>query len=236
MLAKPFLKDQSLMITKKSLENMFIESTLVSEKQIEAGLTLITYAQIWIGVNTANVSDLLINKSVEYLLQKFPEITFQDIRNGFEDDSIEKIPFVQLTIEELVGPVKRFMTKKNVVLNEMKQIEKEMEKEKQNEQLEKEFKEFAKQKYLKALETGIIDLDVNECNAIVENQKHLFIEEELAKLRPIMIEKANYESKRLKVEAENDPMKLLIIPSLKRLSGMYFIHYCLEQRKNFVEM
>lgn len=215
---------------------MFIESNLVSEHKAKGEQALLTYARLWIGVSSANVSDLLLTKSVEYLLSKYPLLTFQDIRNGFEDDSIEKIPFVQLTIEELVGPVKRFMTKKNVVLNEMKQIEKEMEKEKQNEQLEKEFKEFAKQKYLNCLKTGVIDMDVNECNAIVENQKHLFIEEQLAELRPMMVEKAKAEERRLKIEAQDDPMKLLIIPSTKRLSGMYFIHYCLEQRKNFVEM
>lgn len=236
MLAKPFLKDQSLMITKKSLENMFVESTLVSEKQIEAGLTLITYAQIWIGVNTANVSDLLINKSVEYLLQKFPELTFQDIRNAFEENNTEKVPFTQLTIEELVTPVKKYMSKKRLVIEEIKKIEMEEIKKQNSINEELKFKEHSKQKYLNCLKTGVIDMDVNECNAIVENQKHLFIEEQLAELRPKMVALAQAEERRLKMEAQDDPMKLLIIPSLKRLSGMFFIHHCLQQRKNYIEM
>jgi hypothetical protein len=215
---------------------MFIESTLVSEKQIEAGLTLITYAQMWIGVNPQNINDLLIQKAVEYLVLKFPELTFQDIRNGFEENNTEKIPFVQLTIEELVAPVKKYMSKKRLVIEELKNIEKEEMENKVNIQKEIEFKEHSKQKYLNCLKTGIIDMDVNECNAIVGNMKEAYIEEQLAELRPKMIALAQDEERRLKIESQDDPMKLLIIPSLKRLSGMYFIHHCLQQRKNYIEM
>lgn len=236
MLAKPFLNELSLTITKKSLENMFVESALVSTMIPEAKKTLIAYAQMWIGVNPANVNDMLLTKSVEHLISKYPELTFSDVRNGFEENNTEKIPFVQLTIEELVAPVKKYMSKKRLVIEEIKKIEME-EIEKQNSINEElKFKEHSKQKYLNCLKTGIIDMDVNECNAIVENQKHLFIEEQLAELRPKMFALAQAEERRLKMEAQDDPMKLLIIPSLKRLSGKHFIYYCIENRKNYIEM
>jgi hypothetical protein len=215
---------------------MFIESTLVSEKQIEAGLTLITYAQMWIGVNPQNINDLLIQKAVEYLVLKFPELTFQDIRNGFEENNTEKIPFVQLTIEELVAPVKKYMSKKRLVIEELKNIEKEEMENQINIQKEIEFKEHSKQKYLNCLKTGVIDMDVNECNAIVLNMKESYIEEQLAELRPLMLQKAQAEYNTLLLEAKDNPMEVVLIPSIKRLSGKHFIHHCLQQRKNYIEM
>jgi hypothetical protein len=225
-----------LTITKKSLESMFVESTLVSEKQIEAGLTLITYAQMWIGVNPQNINDLLIQKAVEYLVLKFPELTFQDIRNGFEENNTEKIPFVQLTIEELVAPVKKYMSKKRLVIEELKNIEKEEMENQLNIQKEIEFKEHSKQKYLNCLKTGVIDMDVNECNAIVLNMKESYIEEQLAELRPLMLQKAQAEYNTLLLEAKDNPMEVVLIPSIKRLSGKHFIIHCLQQRKNYIEM
>jgi hypothetical protein len=236
LLAKPFLNGQALMITKKSLESMFIESTLVSEKQIEAGLTLITYAQMWIGVNPQNINDLLIQKAVEYLVSKYPELTFSDVRNGFEENNTEKIPFVQLTIEELVAPVKKYMSKKRLVIEELKNIEKEEMESQVNIQKEIEFKEHSKQKYLNCLKTGVIDMDVNECNAIIGNMKEAYIEEQLAELRPLMIQKAQAEYNTLLIEAKDKPMEVVLIPSIKRLSGKHFIHHCLQQRKNYIEM
>ncbi len=215
---------------------MFVESTLVSEKQIEAGLTLITYAQMWIGVNPQNINDLLIQKAVEYLVLKFPELTFQDIRNGFEENNTEKIPFVQLTIEELVAPVKKYMSKKRLVIEELKNIEKEEMENQLNIQKEIEFKEHSKQKYLNCLKTGVIDMDVNECNAIVLNMKESYIEEQLAELRPLMLQKAQAEYNTLLLEAKDNPMEVVLIPSIKRLSGKHFIIHCLQQRKNYIEM
>jgi hypothetical protein len=215
---------------------MFVESALVSTMIPEAKKTLIAYAQMWIGVNPANVNDMLLTKSVEHLISKYPELTFSDVRNGFEENNTEKIPFVQLTIEELVAPVKKYMSKKRLVIEEIKNIEKEEMENQVNIQKEIEFKEHSKQKYLNCLKTGIIDMDVNECNAIVGNMKEAYIEEQLAELRPKMIALAQAEERRLKIESQDDPMKLLIIPSIKRLSGMYFIHHCLQQRKNYIEM
>lgn len=215
---------------------MFIESTLVSEKQIEAGLTLITYAQMWIGVNPQNINDLLIQKAVEYLVSKYPELTFSDIRNGFEENNTEKIPFVQLTIEELVAPVKKYMSKKRLVIEELKNIEKEEKENQVNIQKEIEFKEHSKQKYLNCLKTGVIDMDVNECNAIVGNMKESYIEEQLAELRPLMLQKAQAEYNTLLLEAKDNPMEVVLIPSIKRLSGKHFIIHCLQQRKNYIEM
>ena len=215
---------------------MFVESTLVSEKQIEAGLTLITYAQMWIGVNPQNINDLLIQKAVEYLVLKFPELTFQDIRNGFEENNTEKIPFVQLTIEELVAPVKKYMSKKRLVIEELKNIEKEEMEKQKTIQEELKFKEHSKQKYLNCLKTGIIDIDVNECNSILENLKCLFIEEQLAELRPIIMQKANAEHNTLTLEAKDNPMALILIPTVRRLAGKHFVIHCLQQRKNYIEI
>ena len=236
MLAKPFLNELSSTITKKSLESMFVESTLVSQRVADAEKTLITYAQMWIGVNPQNINDLLIQKAVEYLVLKFPELTFQDIRNGFEENNTEKIPFVQLTIEELVAPVKKYMSKKRLVIEELKNIEKEEMENQLNIQKEIEFKEHSKQKYLNCLRTGIIDMDVNECNAIVLNMKESYIEEQLAELRPLMLQKAQAEYNTLLLEAKDNPMEVILIPSIKRLSGKHFIIHCLQQRKNYIEM
>jgi len=236
MLAKPFLNELSSTITKKSLESMFVESTLVSQRVADAEKTLITYAQMWIGVNPTSISELFISKSVEYLVLKFPELTFQDIRNGFEENNTEKIPFVQLTIEELVAPVKKYMSKKRLVIEELKNIEKEEMENQVNIQKEIEFKEHSKQKYLNCLKTGVIDMDVNECNAIIGNMKEAYIEEQLAELRPLMIQKAQADYNTLLIEAKDNPMEVVLIPSIKRLSGKHFIHHCLQQRKNYIEM
>jgi hypothetical protein len=236
MLAKPFLNELSSTITKKSLESMFVESTLVSQRVADAEKTLITYAQMWIGVNPTSISELFISKSVEYLVLKFPELTFQDIRNGFEENNTEKIPFVQLTIEELVAPVKKYMSKKRLVIEELKNIEKEEMENQINIQKEIEFKEHSKQKYLNCLRTGVIDMDVNECNAIVLNMKESYIEEQLAELRPLMLQKAQAEYNTLLLEAKDNPMEVVLIPSIKRLSGKHFIIHCLQQRKNYIEM
>jgi oligoribonuclease (3'-5' exoribonuclease) len=236
MLAKPFLNELSSTITKKSLESMFVESTLVSQRVADAEKTLITYAQMWIGVNPTSISELFISKSVEYLVLKFPELTFQDIRNGFEENNTEKIPFVQLTIEELVAPVKKYMSKKRLVIEEIKKIEIEEMENQLNIQKEIEFKEHSKQKYLNCLRTGVIDMDVNECNAIVLNMKESYIEEQLAELRPLMLQKAQTEYNTLLLEAKDNPMEVVLIPSIKRLSGKHFIIHCLQQRKNYIEM
>jgi hypothetical protein len=215
---------------------MFVESTLVSQRVADAEKTLITYAQMWIGVNPTSISELFISKSVEYLVLKFPELTFQDIRNGFEENNTEKIPFVQLTIEELVAPVKKYMSKKRLVIEELKNIEKEEMENQINIQKEIEFKEHSKQKYLNCLRTGVIDMDVNECNAIVLNMKESYIEEQLAELRPLMLQKAQAEYNTLLLEAKDNPMEVVLIPSIKRLSGKHFIIHCLQQRKNYIEM
>ena len=236
MLAKPFLNELSSTITKKSLESMFIESTLVSQRVADAEKTLITYAQMWIGVNPTSISELFISKAVEYLVLKFPQLTFQDIRNGFEENNTEKIPFVQLTIEELVAPVKKYMGKKRLVIEEIKKIEIEEMENQLNIQKEIEFKEHSKQKYLNCLRTGVIDMDVNECNAIVLNMKESYIEEQLAELRPLMLQKAQAEYNTLLLEAKDNPMEVILIPSIKRLSGKHFIIHCLQQRKNYIEM
>jgi len=236
MLAKPFLNELSSTITKKSLENMFVESALVSTMIPEAKKTLVAYAQMWIGVNPANVNDMILTKSVEHLISKYPELTFSDIRNGFEENNTEKIPFVQLTIEELVAPVKKYMSKKRLVIEELKNIEKEEMENQLNIQKEIEFKEHSKQKYLNCLRTGIIDMDVNECNAIVLNMKESYIEEQLAELRPLMLQKAQAEYNTLLLEAKDNPMEVILIPSIKRLSGKHFIIHCLQQRKNYIEM
>jgi len=224
------------MITKKSLENMFSNSTLVSEKISEAGKTLIVYAELWIGIKAENVSVVLISESIKYLVSKYPELTFQDIRSSFEENNTEKIPFVQLTIEELVAPVKKYMSKKRLVIEELKNIEKEEMENQINIQKEIEFKEHSKQKYLNCLKTGVIDMDVNECNAIVLNMKESYIEEQLAELRPLMLQKAQAEYNTLLLEAKDNPMEVVLIPSIKRLSGKHFIIHCLQQRKNYIEM
>jgi len=215
---------------------MFVESTLVSQRFADAEKTLITYAQMWIGVNPTSISEFFISKSVEYLISKYPELTFQDIRNSFEESSTEKIPFVQLTIEELVAPVKKYMSKKRLVIEELKNIEKEEMENQLNIQKEIEFKEHSKQKYLNCLKTGVIDMDVNECNAIVLNMKESYIEEQLAELRPLMLQKAQAEYNTLLLEAKDNPMEVVLIPSIKRLSGKHFIIHCLQQRKNYIEM
>jgi hypothetical protein len=215
---------------------MFSKSTLVSEKISEAGKTLIVYAELWIGIKAENVSVVLISESIKYLVSKYPELTFQDIRSSFEENNTEKIPFVQLTIEELVAPVKKYMSKKRLVIEELKNIEKEEMENQVNIQKEIEFKEHSKQKYLNCLKTGMIDMDVNECNAIIGNMKEAYIEEQLAELRPLMIQKAQAEYNTLLIEAKDNPMEVVLIPSIKRLSGKHFIHHCLQQRKNYIEM
>lgn len=215
---------------------MFSNSTLVSEKISEAGKTLIVYAELWIGIKAENVSVVLISESIKYLVSKYPELTFQDIRSSFEENNTEKIPFVQLTIEELVAPVKKYMSKKRLVIEELKNIEKEEMENQINIQKEIEFKEHSKQKYLNCLKTGVIDMDVNECNAIVLNMKESYIEEQLAELRPLMLQKAQAEYNTLLLEAKDNPMEVVLIPSIKRLSGKHFIIHCLQQRKNYIEM
>ena len=77
------------------------------------------------GMATNSINQDLINVAFNTLLQRFPSITIQDVKNAFNGAEIDKKAYVSLTRDELLLPIKNYWTKKIRLLSKINEIERE---------------------------------------------------------------------------------------------------------------
>ena len=182
------------------------------------------------GVRSDNLSDELFQLALLVLPNRFPGITIQDIRNAYFENVITKKEFVSLTRDELLQPIADYWTKKQNLLQQIKLIEMENEKEQNEKQKEIDFYNQARELYKESLKGGEWLGDMFQARVIARGFWDAFYLDEREGLKMIATDEVN----ELKIKSSLDPMILVYDP--KFYLAHEVIKYSVRQNKKFIEL
>ena len=108
-------KDVELIITAKG--NKITDNI----EQLAVSITQII--NVYFGVNYDNISRELVGEVTANLINRFKDLTFDDLRNSFTRKSIQKIKGVGMTVGEFIDPIEEFYKVKQSVTAHVKEAE-----------------------------------------------------------------------------------------------------------------
>jgi len=182
------------------------------------------------GIRPENVNTELFQLVLMVLPQRFPGITIQDIRNAYFENVITKKEFVSLTRDELLFPVSTYWTRKQNLLQQIKLIEMENEKQQQEKQKEIDFYNEARDIYKESLKAGEWLGDMFQARVIARGFWDALYLNEREGLKMIATDEVN----ELKIKSSLDPMILVYDP--KFYLAHEVIKYSVRKKKKFIEL
>lgn len=217
----------------KIAPTVFLPSKLCREDESQTIALLIKYSQILYGLNVENLPVELWEAAFLSILERFKGINIQDIQNAFRIAQIEKKQYISLTRDELLKPISEYWTQKINLIQEIEKIKNQSEEEKKRVDLDRQFKEKAKEKYIEGLQSGIWSGDEFEANSIARNFAHCFKQEQ----KNEFVLRAKNEFFRRKQELEDDKTinkELAILPPWEKIYARIFIEECLKRQIKFI--
>lgn len=182
------------------------------------------------GVRSDNLSDELFQLALLALPNRFQGITVTDVRNAFFDTEIIKKEFVSLTRDELLQPISIYWIKKQNLLQQIKLIEMENEKEQNEKQKEIEFYNQARELYKESLKGGKWLGDMFQARAIARPFWDALYLDERNGLKMIAADEVT----ELKIKAIDNPLILVYDP--KFYLAHEVIKFAVRQNKKFIQL
>lgn len=108
-------KDVELIITAKG--NKITDNI----EQLAVSITQII--NVYFGVNYDNISRELVGEITANLVNRYKELTFDDLRNSFTRKMVSKIKGVGMTVSEFIAPIEEFYKVKQSVTAHVKEAE-----------------------------------------------------------------------------------------------------------------
>lgn len=207
---------------------MFNESELALNNRSQVIITLVNASQVLFGKNVENIPKILFDSSYQAIIDRFINITVDDIKNSYRDSIIEKKEYVSLTRDELIEPIKNYWNKKLKVQIEIDKCIRLSEEEKENEQKQIDFFNNSKEKYKESLMKGFNILDEYECNVIAIKFKDNF-KQEVKNL--IWIDAQKEYQERVKKEVS----QFSIVPPARMIFSRMIIEKCISKKYKFIE-
>lgn len=207
---------------------MFNESELALNNRSQVIITLVNASQVLFGKNVENIPKILFDSSYQAIIDRFINITVDDIKNSYRDSIIEKKEYVSLTRDELIEPIKNYWNKKLKVQIEIDKCIRLSEEEKENEQKQIDFFNNSKEKYKESLIKGFNILDEYECNVIAIKFKDNF-KQEVKNLIWIDAQK-EYQEK-----VKKEVSQFSIVPPARMIFSRMIIEKCISKKYKFIE-
>ena len=209
---------------------MFQESETATEHPGKAIEIFYLVSTSIFGIRPENVNTELFQLVLMVLPNRFPGITIQDIRNAYFENVITKKEFVSLTRDELLDPIAIYWIKKQNLLQQIKLIEMENEKEQNAQQKEIDFYNEAREIYKESLKAGEWIGDMFQARVIARGFWDALYLDEREGLKMIAAD----EVKELKIKAIDNPLILVYDP--KFYLAHEVIKYSVSQNKKFIEL
>lgn len=221
---------KNLAISRTSALSMFQESEKAVDQPGTAIEIFYLVSTSIFGIRPENVNTELFQLVLMVLPQRFPGITIQDIRNAYFENVITKKEFVSLTRDELLFPVSTYWTRKQNLLQQIKLIEMENEKQQQEKQKEIDFYNEARDIYKESLKAGEWLGDMFQARVIARPFYDSLYQNERAHLKLI----ASDEVKELKIQSALNP--LILIYDAKFYLAHEVIKLCVKKGKTFIQL
>ena len=209
---------------------MYLDSPTALNNQHLVEDILYSSVEVLFGVRISNLPKSLFDSAYIAITDRFIGITIQDLQNAFRYAEIEKKAYVSLSRDEVIQPIKDYWFKKSQVDGVIVSITQMEQKEKDEIEKYREFKEQSKQKYLQSLKESRLLLNEYECASIAKNFAeclHMDKKKELTK-------QAQREHKALIFQEKENVYS--VIPSMVQIYSRLFIEEMLNRGQKFIEI
>lgn len=221
---------KNLAISRTSALSMFLESEKATEHPGKAIEIFYLVSTSIFGIRPENVNTELFQLVLMVLPQRFPGITIQDIRNAYFENVIIKKEFVSLTRDELLQPISAYWTRKQNLLQQIKLMEIENEKEQKEKQKEIDFYNESRDLYKESLNAGKWLGDMFQARVIARPFYDSLYQNERDHLKSIVSD----EVRELKIQSSLNPLILVYDPKFYLANEV--IKLCIEKRKKFIQI
>jgi hypothetical protein len=208
---------------------MFQESEKATEHPGKAIEIFYLVSTSIFGIRPENVNTELFQLVLMVLPNRFPGITIQDIRNAYFENVITKKEFVSLTRDELLDPIAIYWIKKQNLMQQIKLIEMENEKEQNAQQKEIDFYNEARELYKESLKGGEWLGDMFQARVIARPFWDALYMDERKQIQLIATEKV----KDAQILAIDNP--LIIVADKNFYLAQEVISHCVKQGKTFIQ-
>jgi len=208
---------------------MFQESETATEHPGKAIEIFYLVSTSIFGIRPENVNTELFQLVLMVLPNRFPGITIQDIRNAYFENVITKKEFVSLTRDELLDPIAIYWIKKQNLLQQIKLIEMENEKEQNAQQKEIDFYNEARDLYKESLKGGEWLGDMFQAKVLARPFWDALYMEERKEIQ--LLATAKYTSS----VAESIDNPLIIVADKNFYLAQEVISHCVKQGKTFIQ-
>ncbi len=209
--------------------SMFQESEKATEHPGKAIEIFYLVSTSIFGIRPENVNTELFQLVLMVLPNRFPGITIQDIRNAYFENVITKKEFVSLTRDELLDPIAIYWIKKQNLMQQIKLIEMENEKEQNAQQKEIDFYNEARELYKESLKGGEWLGDMFQARVIARPFWDALYMDERKQIQLIATEKV----KDAQILAIDNP--LIIVADKNFYLAQEVISHCVKQGKTFIQ-
>ena len=156
--------------------------------------------RVYYGLNVDNLDADLIRVTIQTIMQRHPNITFEELNLSYSERTIEKRQGVSLTRDEIMQPIEDMARKKGLILSVSEQEKRKLE-EKESEQQEKQrFKEESYALYIDCLNNKKEWSGTPfQAASFADNFKELFTREE----KDVLWSECQLQAERMRIEAAN---------------------------------
>lgn len=121
---KSELTAKGLLLLPKDVELiMTAKSNRITDNIEQLAVSITQIINVYFGVNYDNISRELVGEVTANLINRFKDLTFDDLRNSFTRKSIQKIKGVGMTVSEFLAPIEEFYKVKQSVTAHVKEAE-----------------------------------------------------------------------------------------------------------------
>ncbi len=121
---KSELTAKGLLLLPKDVELiMTAKSNRITDNIEQLAVSITQIINVYFGVNYDNISRELVGEITANLVNRFKDLTFDDLRNSFTRKMVSKIKGVGMTVSEFIAPIEEFYKVKQSVTAHVKEAE-----------------------------------------------------------------------------------------------------------------
>lgn len=183
---------------------------------------IVDSADIYFGIRAGQLSEALTDKIVKNILMNYADLSIEDIDYAFERYHKEKNDWRNVTIDELMNPIKQYHKIKHAVNKEAVKLQQEIQEQEARNSKEIEFLSISKQLYNESIEQGMFLGDIFHARKIYGNFIPNIEEEVLIEMQ----KQANRKSIEIR---EQDPY-LHLSHTPERIYAKMVVEYALKNK------
>lgn len=190
---------------------------------------------VYFGIRSGLLDEVLIESVIKTIIQRFKNLTPQDLINSFERIEVKRDGWKNITKSDIIDPIQNWWNKKAEIKYELNKFKYEEKRKEESRKLQEEFVEESLRIYKVSLKVGEWKGDIFNASAIAKDYLKDKISEDLKKNLWIEARRFKKESESIREEATKNGTAIDLTPemigaSVERIGSELIVKKCIELR------